>query len=163
VSRSLYKAGKRSGVWQKMRVNAGQEFVICGYTAGGSTFDALVFGYYEKGKLLYASRTRNGFTPLSRAELLKRMKPLVAKECPFANLPEARAGRWGARLTAAKTKEFVWLKPVLVGQFEFTEWTDDRHLRHSKFIACARTRTAAKSCGSEIKGRSRRSRGLRPG
>jgi ATP-dependent DNA ligase len=141
---SKYQPGLRTGAWQKIRVNAGQEFVIGGFTIGGSTFDALVFGYYEKGKLLYASRTRNGFTPLSRAELLKKMKPLVAKDCPFANLPEARAGRWGAGLTAAKMKECVWLKPVLVGQFEFVEWTDDRHLRHSKFVGLREDKDARK-------------------
>jgi ATP-dependent DNA ligase len=53
----------RSGAWQKMGVSQGQEFVIGGYTVGGSAFDALVFGYYEVGKLVYAARTRNGFTP----------------------------------------------------------------------------------------------------
>jgi hypothetical protein len=47
-----------------MRVNQGQDFVIGGYTIGGKTFDALVFGYYEGGGLVYAARTRNGFTPL---------------------------------------------------------------------------------------------------
>jgi|SRR6516164_3270075 ATP-dependent DNA ligase len=49
-------------------------------------------------------------------------------------LPEARPGRWRAGLTAAKMKECRWVKPVLVGQFEFTEWTPDNHLRHSSFI-----------------------------
>ena len=60
---------------------------------------------------------------------------LQAKECPFANLPEPRGGRWGAGLTAAKMKDCVWLKADLVGQFEFLEWTADSHLRHSKFVA----------------------------
>jgi bifunctional non-homologous end joining protein LigD len=118
-----------------MRVNRGQEFVIGGYTVGGSTFDALVFGYYEDGKLLYAARTRNGFTPSSRAELFRKLKALEIKECPFANLPEAKSGRWGAGLTAAKMADCRWIKPVLVGQFEFLEWTADNHLRHTKFIA----------------------------
>jgi ATP-dependent DNA ligase len=53
----------------------------------------------------------------------------------FANLPEKTGGRWGAGLTAAKMKECKWLKPVLVGQFEFVEWTDVHHRRHSRFIA----------------------------
>jgi bifunctional non-homologous end joining protein LigD len=131
---SRYEPGLRTGVWQKMRINAGQEFVIGGYTVGGASFDALVFGYYEDGKLMYAARTRNGFTPKLRAELLKKMKPLETKECPFANLPEKKAGRWGAGLTAAKMAECRWVKPVLVGQFEFVEWTQDNHLRHSRFM-----------------------------
>ena len=60
---------------------------------------------------------------------------MAIKECPFANLPEAKHGRWGAGLTAAKMKDCRWVKPVLVGQFEFLEWTGDHHLRHAKFIA----------------------------
>jgi ATP-dependent DNA ligase len=132
---SRYEPGQRSGAWQKMRINKGQEFVIAGYTLGGATFDALVFGYYEGSKLLYVSRTRNGFTPRLREDLLKRFRGLEITECPFANLPEARGGRWGQGLTAAKMEECQWIKPVLVGQFEFTEWTPDNHLRHSRFVA----------------------------
>ena len=131
---SKYEPGERSGAWLKMRVNQGQEFVIGGYTPIGKSFDALVFGYYENGKLLYASRTRNGFTPSSRLELLKKMNSLHIKECPFANLPEKNAGRWGAGLTAAKMKDCLWLRPQLVANFEFLEWTGDHHLRHSKFV-----------------------------
>jgi ATP-dependent DNA ligase len=119
----------------KMRVNAGQELVIAGYTPSPKNFDALVIGYYQDGKLMYAARTRNGFTPASRAELFKKIKPLEIGECPFANLPEKKAGRWGAGLTAAKMAECKWLKPVLVAQFEFVEWTEDAHLRHSRFMA----------------------------
>jgi len=130
-----YEPGLRSGAWQKMRVNRGQEFVIGGYTSSPKNFDALIIGYYDGGKLLYAARTRNGFTPASRAELFKRLKPLETTACPFANLPEKSAGRWGAGLTAAKMAECRWLKPVLVGQFEFVEWTPDNHLRHVKFVA----------------------------
>ena len=131
---SRYEPGQRSGAWQKMRVNRGQEFVIGGYTPSDRNFDALIFGYYNNGKLQYVARTRNGFTPTSREQLFNKLKPLEIKRCPFANLPEARSGRWGAGLTAAKMKDCRWLKPVLVGQFEFTEWTPDNHLRHSRFI-----------------------------
>jgi ATP-dependent DNA ligase len=131
---SKYEPGLRSGAWLKMRVNAGQEFVIGGYTVGGTTFDALVFGYYEGDKLMYAARTRNGFTPALRADLMKKFKALETKECPFANLPEKKAGRWGVGLPAAKMADCRWLKPVLVGQFEFVNWTEDAHLRHSRFM-----------------------------
>lgn len=131
---SRYEPGKRSGAWRKMTLEKTQSFVIGGYTIGGSTFDALVFGYYDEGKLLYVSRTRNGFTPVSRADLLKKMKPLEVKQCPFAHLPQAKEGRWGAGLTAAKMEDCVWLRPQLVGEFEFTEWTGDEHLRRSSFV-----------------------------
>ena len=140
---SRYEPGLRSGAWQKMRVNQGQEFVIGGYTVGGATFDALVFGYYEGDNLIYAARTRNGFTPKLRAELLKKFKPLEITECPFANLPERKAGRWGAGLTAAKMEECRWLRPVLVGQFEYVEWTQDAHLRHSRFMGLREDKKAS--------------------
>jgi bifunctional non-homologous end joining protein LigD len=132
---SRYEPSQRSGAWLKMRVNRGQELVIGGYTPSPRNFDALIIGYYDGDKLIYAARTRNGFTPASRAELFKRLKPLETKECPFANLPEERSGQWGAGLTAKKMAECRWLKPQLVGQFEFVEWTDVNHLRHTKFIA----------------------------
>jgi bifunctional non-homologous end joining protein LigD len=131
---SVYESGVRTGAWMKMRVNRGQEFVIGGYTRGTKTFDALIFGYYEGEKLMYVARTRNGFTPVLRAQLFRQFRGLEIGECPFANLPEARSGRWGQGLTKAKMADCQWLKPVLVGQFEFLEWTADNHLRHSKFI-----------------------------
>jgi bifunctional non-homologous end joining protein LigD len=131
---SRYEPGQRSGSWIKMRVNQGQEFVIGGYTIGGETFDALVFGYYQGKNLMYVGRTRNGFTPKLRQELMRRFRPLKTERCPFANLPEVRSGRWGAGLTAAKMNDCRWLRPSLVGQFEFVEWTPDDHLRHSRFI-----------------------------
>ena len=99
---SRYESGLRSGSWQKIRVNQGQEFVIGGSTVGGKTFDALVFGYYEGDRLIYVARTRNGFTPVVRAQLMKKFRGLESKECPFANLPESKSGRWGAGLTKAK-------------------------------------------------------------
>ena len=59
----------------------------------------------------------------------------LPKKSPLTTNGEARSGRWGQGLTKAKMAECVWLKPVLVGQFEFLEWTADNHLRHSKFVA----------------------------
>jgi len=66
--------------------------------------------------------------------LFRKFKGLEIKECPFVNLPEKNPGRWGQGLTKAKMGDCQWLKPVLVGQFEFLEWTPDNHLRHSKFV-----------------------------
>jgi DNA ligase D-like protein (predicted ligase) len=132
---SRYEAGQRSGAWLKMRVNRGKEFVIGGYTPGPKNFDALIFGYYEGDKLIYVARTRNGFTPASRETLFQRFRQIETTECPFANLPEMKSGRWGFGLTAAKMKDCRWLKPKLVGQFEFAEWTPENHLRHSRFVA----------------------------
>jgi bifunctional non-homologous end joining protein LigD len=132
---SRYEPGLRSGAWQKMRINRGQEFVIGGFTPGTNTFDALIIGYYTQDGLVYAARTRNGFTPASRQSLFRRFRPLEIATCPFVNLPETGSGRWGQGLTAAKMKDCRWLAPVLVGQFEFVEWTPEGHLRHSHFVA----------------------------
>jgi ATP-dependent DNA ligase len=77
---SKYEPGLRSGAWQKMRVNRGQEFVIAGYTPSVKNFDALVIGYFEDGKLMYAARTRNGFTPALRAELFKKLRFMGLRE-----------------------------------------------------------------------------------
>ena len=132
---SRYEPGQRSGAWAKMRVNQAQDFVIGGYSIGGRFFDALIFSYYDGPRLIYAARTRNRFTPSSGQAVLEKFKGLETSQCPFANLPEIRAGRWGEGLTAEKTKDCVWLAPALVGQFEFLEWTPDNHLRHSKFVA----------------------------
>ena len=132
---SRYEPGLRSGAWRKMRVNRGQEFVIGGYTLGGHPFDALIFGYYDGDRLLYAARTRAGFTPATRAQLFTRFRALETPVCPFANLPEKKAGRWGAGLTVKKMADCRWLRPQLVAQFAFLEWTGDGHLRHTRFVA----------------------------
>jgi hypothetical protein len=92
-----------------MRVNPEQEFVIGGYTVGGATFDAVIFGYYGEEGLIYAARTRSGFTPQLRSELMKKFRPIETTECPFVNLPEARSGRWGFGLTAAKMSDCRWV------------------------------------------------------
>ena len=73
---------------------------------------------------------------------MKKFRGLESKECPFANLRESTSGRWGAGLTKAKMADCRWLKPVLVGQFEFLEWTGDNHLRHSKFVALREDKSA---------------------
>jgi bifunctional non-homologous end joining protein LigD len=139
---SRYEPGLRSGAWLKMRIDRSQEFVIGGYTVGTSTFDALVIGYYEGTRLIFAARTRNGFTPGIRDQLFKKFRGLEIPECPFANLPERRSGRWGQGLTKAKMAECRWLKPQLVAQFEFLEWTEDNHLRHSRFVALREDKSA---------------------
>ena len=84
--------------------------------------------------LMYAGRARSGFTPALRDQVFKRFRGLETETCPFANLPEGKGGRWGEGLTAEKMKECRWLKPALVGEFEFVEWTPDGHLRHSRFV-----------------------------
>ena len=122
---SLYESGKRSGAWLKYRINRGQEFIIGGYTPG-NPFDALIVGYYEGARLLYAAKVRNGFVPQVRREVYRKFKGLEIDTCPFANLPEKRRTMWA--LSKEEMKNCIWLKPELVAQVEFAEWTPDRRI-----------------------------------
>jgi bifunctional non-homologous end joining protein LigD len=132
---SLYEPGQRSGAWVKYRINQGQELVLGGYIPGADYFDALLVGYYKSAKLLFVGKVRNGFVPRTRREVARRFPRLETRQCPFANLPEPKNSRRGMALTAEAMKECRWLKPDLVAQFEFTEWTDNDHLRHARFVA----------------------------
>jgi bifunctional non-homologous end joining protein LigD len=132
---SRYEPGRRSGAWVKMRLNKGQELVIGGYVPAGRNFDSVIVGYYENDDLMYAARVRNGFVPALRTRVFEHFRGLEIDTCPFANLPQRDKGRWGQGLTADKMAECVWLRPQLVGQIEYADWTDVNHLRHSKFIA----------------------------
>jgi bifunctional non-homologous end joining protein LigD len=129
---SVYQPGKRSRAWLKYKINKVQPFVIGGYTPG-SPFDALIVGYYEGDALLYAAKVRNGFVPRIRREIAKKFAGSEDHSCPFANLPEKRRTQWA--LTREEMKNCVWLKPTLVAQVEFVEWTPDKHLRAAKFVA----------------------------
>jgi len=128
-----YEAGKRTGSWAKYRLNRGQELVIGGYVPGASGFDSIIVGYYRGKELVYIARVRNGFVPATRRQVFAKLRPLGMPLCPFVNLPETHKGRWGDGLTAADMNKCVWVRPELVAQIEFLEWTESNHLRHSKF------------------------------
>src|SRR5258705_8953522 len=106
-------------------------FANGGYTAG-NPFDALIVGHYEGSELKFVAKVRNGFVPHVRKEVFQRFAGLATAKCPFVNLPEKRRTMWA--LTADEMKECRWLKPRLVAQIDFTEWTPDGHLRHSSFV-----------------------------
>ena len=131
---SLYEPGRRTGAWIKHRVNRGQEFVVGGYFPGPHGFDSLIVGYYDDDKLMYVARTRNGFVPASRRHVFSQLKSLATERCPFANLPDKRKSRFGEELNAEKMKKAVWLKPKVVVEIEFLEWTEADRLRHSTFV-----------------------------
>jgi bifunctional non-homologous end joining protein LigD len=91
----------------------------------------LIVGCYDGGNLKFVAKVRNGFVPKVRGEVLQRFAGFETQKCPFTNLPEKRRTMWA--LTAEEMKDCRWLKPELVVQIEFTEWTPDGHLRHSSF------------------------------
>jgi bifunctional non-homologous end joining protein LigD len=130
---SSYEPDRRSGAWVKYRINQGQELVIGGYIPGPQCFDSLLVGYYRGDDLIFIAKIRNGFVPRLRREIFEKFKGLETPVCPFANLPEPKSARRGLALTAEAMKECRWLKPKLVAQVEFTEWTENDHLRHARF------------------------------
>jgi len=131
---SQYEAGKRSGAWAKFRLNSGQELVIGGYIPGARGVESIIVGYYRESKLIYVARVRNGFVPETRRQVFIKLRALAVPECPFVNLPEVDKGRWGTGLVAEDMKKCVWVRPEVVAQIEYLEWTEGDHLRHSKFV-----------------------------
>jgi DNA ligase D-like protein (predicted ligase) len=132
---SVYQPGLRTGLWRKQRLNRGQEFVVGGYVPSHLGVDSLVVGFYRGQDLYYAARVRAGFIPATRLKVFDAIKHLKTAKCPFVNLPEKEAGRWGQGLTAEKMKLCVWLRPEAVAQIDFLEWTGANHLRHTKFVS----------------------------
>jgi bifunctional non-homologous end joining protein LigD len=132
---SLYHAGERTGDWVKYKVDQGQELVIGGYKPGKDGVENLLVGYYEDDKLLFSGKVKNGFVPEVRRRLLGAFEGLETDNCPFANLPEPRNARRGEALTAEAMRKYKWLKPELVAQIAFTEWTEANQLRHAHFVA----------------------------
>src|SRR5258705_13425367 len=131
---SLYQSGERSGAWVKLKLDKQQEFVIGGYRPGPNGVDALLVGYYEGKELRFAGKVRAGFTPHLRREVFEVLKPLQAARCPFVDLPNSKTSHWGGGVTAEQMGEMVWVKPKLVAQIRFVEWTNDGHLRHAAFL-----------------------------
>jgi bifunctional non-homologous end joining protein LigD len=128
---SRYEPGKRPGTWLKVKNTASQEFVIGGWEPGeGRRKDrigALLCGYYEREggrlKLRFAGKVGTGFKEKDLVGLAARLRPLERKTSPFSGPGPAR--------TAGKTAVFV--KPELVAEVEFTEWTSEGLLRHPSF------------------------------
>lgn len=141
---SLYEPGERSGAWIKRRVNQAQEFVIGGFVPGSYGFEALLVGVYEKKRLIFVAKVRNGFLPRLRSDIFPQLQKLIIDRCPFTNLPEEKASRWGESLTAEKMKECRWVKPELVCQVAFVEWTDGGKLRHCTFMGMRDDKAAKK-------------------
>jgi DNA ligase D-like protein (predicted ligase) len=146
---SVYEPGERSGAWLKFKIEQAQEFVIGGYRPTSSTVDALVVGYYVGKQLRFAAKVRAGFVPYTRREVFEKLKPLETTHCPFVDLPSEKTSRWGGGVTADEMKQFRWLKPEVVAQIRFHEWTNEGRLRSSAFVRL-RNDKSAKDVGREF-------------
>jgi bifunctional non-homologous end joining protein LigD len=115
----------RSAAWLKVKCLKQQEFVIGGYSKPEGSrvgFGALLLGYYDHGDLMYAGRVGTGFTTQSLRQLSAELKKRKIDEPAFKNPPQG-----------AMRRGVTWVKPELVGEVEFTEWTSDGSLRHPSF------------------------------
>jgi bifunctional non-homologous end joining protein LigD len=139
---SRYEAAQRSGAWVKLKLDKQQEFVIGGYRPGTHGVDALLVGYYDGQALKFAGKVRAGFTPQVRRDVFAQLKPMHQATCPFSDLPNSRTSHWGAGVTAEEMADMQWLKPRLVAQIRFVEWTADGHLRHAAFLGLRRDKAA---------------------
>jgi bifunctional non-homologous end joining protein LigD len=132
--RSTYVAGRRSDAWIKVRFAHHQELVVGGYKPTASSFDSLLVGYHDGARLMCAGKVRNGFTPAVRAQLLEQLRALEISRCPFANLPTSYSSHWGEGITAEEMTALRWVKPRVVVEVSFAEWTRDGSLRHAAFV-----------------------------
>jgi bifunctional non-homologous end joining protein LigD len=93
----------------------------------------LILGCYDSGKLKYVGKVRAGFVPHMRCAIMPLLEELRADLCPFVDLPEKPRTLYS--LTREEMQNCRWLKPLLVAQINFQEWTPDGHLRHAGFAA----------------------------
>jgi bifunctional non-homologous end joining protein LigD len=139
---SRYDAAQRAGLWVKLKLDQQEEFVVGGYRPGPHGVDALLVGFYERRELRFAGKVRAGFTPHVRREVGDALKPLHTPTCPFVDLPSSKTSHWGGGVTAEQMAEMAWVRPDIVAQIRFVEWTADHHLRHAAFLGLRLDKTA---------------------
>jgi bifunctional non-homologous end joining protein LigD len=137
---STYRSGDRTDDWQKKRFEQQQEFVIGGYRpAGRDSIDSLLVGVYEDGELKFASKVRPGLNSFNRAQLRTKLERLNSPSCPFVNLPTpGKRGKssWDSGgVSADEMAEMQWVRPRLVAEIRFLQWTSSGMLRHPAFVA----------------------------
>ena len=143
---SVYEAGRRSGAWIKLKLHQEQEFVIGGYTPPQGTrqhFGSLLVGFQAKTGLQFAGKVGTGFDEVLLKSLHARFDALSFSDCPFENLPEKKSSRYSQGLTAAEMKTCHWVKPCLVCQVKFSEWTRDGKLRQPVFLGLRQDKDAS--------------------
>jgi bifunctional non-homologous end joining protein LigD len=134
---SVYES-RRSRNWLKLKLTSEQEFVIAGYTPGEREhFGSLVLGYYEGGKLHYAGNVGTGFNARNLAELWALLEPLKIPKMPFAAADKIPKGT-------------LWVKPELVAQIKFANWTGDRKLRAPVYLGLRDDKRSAEVSREEV-------------
>jgi bifunctional non-homologous end joining protein LigD len=132
---------RRTETWLKLKNKLRQEFVVGGYTdrsSGEAEIGALMLGVHEAdGSLRYVGNVGTGWDAKTAAALKKQLAKMEAPTSPFGNEP-LKGGRRSTR--DAKPR---WVRPQLVAEVEFSDWTPEQQLRHAKFIAMRSDKPAA--------------------
>jgi bifunctional non-homologous end joining protein LigD len=134
---SVYEPGRRSGAWIKLKCVSEQEFVIGGYTppqGARKYFGAILVGYYDNKKLVFAGKVGTGFTAKSLSMLHKKFQREARDDCPFVDLPSKQNGQWVQDITPSMMRKMHWINPVFVCEIKFAEWTRDKKLRAPVFL-----------------------------
>jgi bifunctional non-homologous end joining protein LigD len=123
---STYQHGRRSPDWLKIKSRPQQEFVVCGFTEGKGSrskhFGALLLAAYRDERLHYFGHSGSGFSEKGLQETLSRLKPLFIDRAPVANPPKI-------------PEKIQWVKPELVCEVAFAEWTEDEQMRQTTFLS----------------------------
>lgn len=121
---SRYEPGNRSRNWLKLKIEFREEFVVGGYTEPRNSREhigAILLGYFDNGRFIYVGHTGGGFTRKGLDEMYRLLKPLERKTSPFEETP--------------KTNEKAhWVRPEVVVEVKFSEWTAGRRLRQPIFL-----------------------------
>jgi bifunctional non-homologous end joining protein LigD len=134
---SVYEPGRRSGAWIKLKCINEQEFVVGGYTppqGARKHFGAVLVGYYDNNKLVFAGKVGTGFSAKSLSTLHKEFQKTARDDCPFVDLPSKQNGQWVQGITPSMMKRMHWVNPKFVAQIKFAEWTRDKKLRAPVFL-----------------------------
>src|SRR5437773_4074154 len=134
---SVYEPDRRSGAWIKLKCANEQEFVIGGYTppqGARKHFGAILVGYYDNNKLVFAGKVGTGFTAKSLSILHKKLQKEARNDCPFVDLPSKQNGQWVQGITPSMMKKMHWVNPKFIAQIKFAEWTRDKKLRAPVFL-----------------------------
>jgi bifunctional non-homologous end joining protein LigD len=134
---SVYEPGRRSGAWIKLKCVTEQEFVMGGYTppqGARKHFGAILVGYYENKKLIFAGKVGTGFDAKMLSMLHKKLKDEERDDCPFVDLPSKQNGQWVQGITPSMMKRMHWVNPKFVAEVKFAEWTRDGKLRAPVFV-----------------------------
>lgn len=121
---SIYQIDKRTENWVKIKVNLRQEVIIVGFTQPRNTrkfFGSLLLGVYDSDQLVYVGHTGSGFNTKSLEQIYNKLQPLTIDKCPFEKCPKGNM-------------PVTWVKPRLVCEIKFAEWTKDRIARQPIFM-----------------------------